>query len=93
MDKQKTLVPYGTYVLVWFGLMALTGLTITVANLHLGNFSVLTAILIAAIKGTLVLMIFMNLKYEARLFKIMLLLAVATLAVIMVLTFTDISFR
>lgn len=93
MEKQKTLVPYGTYVLVWFGLLALTGVTITVANLHLGQLSVLAAILIAAIKGTLVLMIFMNLKYEDRLFRIMMLLAVATLAVIMVLTFTDISFR
>ena len=93
MEKPKTLVPYGTYVLVWFGLMALTGVTITVANLHLGQFSVLAAILIAAVKGTLVLMIFMNLKYEERLFRIMLLLAVVTLAVIMVLTFTDISFR
>ena len=93
MEKHKTLVPYGTYVLVWFGLLALTGVTITVANLHLGQFSILAAILIAAVKGTLVLMIFMNLKYEAPLFRIMLLLAIATLAVIMVLTFTDISFR
>ena len=93
MEKHKTLVPYGTYVLVWFGLLALTGVTITVANLHLGQFSVLTAISIAAIKGTLVLLIFMNLKFEDRLFRIMLLVAVATLTVIMVLTFVDISFR
>lgn len=91
--EPKTTVPYGTYVMIWFGLITLTGVTITVAGLHLGAFSVMTAILIASIKATLVLFYFMHLKYEDKVFRIMLMLAVATMAVIMALTFADVSLR
>jgi cytochrome c oxidase subunit 4 len=85
--------PFSTYLLIWLGLLVLTGVTVTVAGLNLGNLSVLGAILIAAVKGTLVVLFFMHIKYEDRVFKIMLGVAIITLAVIMVLTFVDTSFR
>jgi cytochrome c oxidase subunit 4 len=71
----------------------LTGVTVTVAGLNLGNLSVLGAILIAAVKSTLVVLFFMHIKYEDRVFKIMLGAAIIMLVVIMVLTFVDVSFR
>jgi len=86
-------IPLGTYVLVWLALLVLTAATITAAGLHFGNFSVLAAIAIATIKGGLVLMYFMHLKYEERVFKLMLGLALFTLTVIMVLTFVDVAWR
>ncbi len=58
-----------TYVIIWVMLLALTGITITVAGMHLGRFSTLTALVIASIKASLVLWFFMHLKYEKRLFK------------------------
>ncbi len=82
-----------TYLMIWFGLLVLTGVTVTVAGLNLGNLSVLGTILIAAVKSTLVVWIFMHIKYEDRVFKIMLGVAIITLVVIMVLTFVDVSFR
>lgn len=82
-----------TYVIIWVMLLALTGITITVAGMHLGRFSTLTALVIASIKASLVLWFFMHLKYEKRLFKYMLLVPVATLTVIIGLTFLDIWFR
>ena len=85
--------PIGSYLLVWIGLLILTGLTVTVSGLKLGQFSVLTTIFIATIKGALVILYFMHIKYEDRVFKIMLGLAVLTLTLILVLTFVDISFR
>jgi len=91
--EKKELLPYGKFVMVWLGLLALTGLTITAASLQFGKWSVWAAILIATIKGSLVVMIFMNIKYEDRLLKYMLSIAVATLMVIMILTFSDILFR
>lgn len=96
MSDNKHLHPpvsLSTYVMVWLALLALTALTITAASLHFGSWSVLAAIVIATIKGTLVLMYFMHLRYEDRVFKIMLLLALFTLAVIMVLTFVDVLLR
>jgi cytochrome c oxidase subunit 4 len=85
--------PFSHYLLIWFGLLILTGLTVTVAGLNLGPLSVLGAIGIAAVKSTLVVLFFMHIKYEDRVFKIFLGMAILTLVVIMVLTFADVSFR
>ncbi len=82
-----------TYVAVWLSLLALTAITITAAGMHLGTFSTLTALLIASIKAGLVLWFFMHLKYERKLFKIMFLIPIATLTVIIGLTFFDIGYR
>jgi cytochrome c oxidase subunit 4 len=82
-----------TSVAVWLSLLALTGITITVANMHLGRFSTLTALLIASIKASLVLWFFMHLKYERKLFQFMFLVPIATLTVIIALTFLDIWYR
>lgn len=96
MSENKHIHPpvsLSTYVMVWLALLAMTALTITAASLHFGAWSVLAAIVIATIKGTLVLMYFMHLRYEERVFKLMLLLAIFTLAVIMGLTFVDVLLR
>ena len=87
------IVPTRTFTIVWACLLALTALTITVAGLHLGTFSILAAIAIASVKAGLVLWFFMHLKYEARLFKILLLVPIVTLAVTLGLTFVDIWYR
>jgi cytochrome c oxidase subunit IV len=92
MEKHQP-IPVSTYLMVWVGLLLLTALTITATSLHLGSYSVAAAIAIATIKGALVLFYFMHLKYEDRVFKIMLLLALFTLTVIMVLTFLDVLVR
>jgi cytochrome c oxidase subunit 4 len=87
------IVPARAFLIVWACLLALTALTITVAGLHLGNFSTLAAIVIASVKAGLVLWFFMHLKYETRLFKMLLLVPIVTLAVIIGMTFIDIWYR
>jgi len=82
-----------TYVVIWLLLLGLTGITITVAGMHLGAFSMLASLLIASIKASLVLWFFMHLKYEEKLFKYMFLIPVATLTVVIALTFSDIWYR
>ena len=91
-EKHPT-ISLSSYLMVWLALLALTALTITAASLHFGAWSVVAAIVIATIKGTLVLFYFMHLRYEDRVFKIMLLLALFTLAIIMLLTFVDVLLR
>jgi cytochrome c oxidase subunit 4 len=96
MDGKETqyhIVDYGTYVLVWFGLLILTGITIVVASMNLGGLSILTALLIALIKSGLVFYFFMHLEYEEILFQIMLFFPFIMLAIFIGLTFFDISFR
>ncbi len=92
-SQEQHVVSYGTYILVWFGLIVLTGLTVAVAGTNLGGFSVWTAILIAAIKTTLVLFVFMHLKYERPLFRWMVLIVVIALTIFIVFTFFDVSYR
>ena len=91
--EKKLERPLSTYVAVWLVLLVLTAVTVTVAGLDLGQWSVFGAIFIALVKAALVLLFFMHIKYEDRVFKAMLSLAVVTLTVIMVLTFMDISYR
>ena len=84
---------YSKYLMVWLALLLLTGMTITAAGLQFGQWSILAAILIAGVKGTLVLFYFMHLRREPVLFKVTLTVALFTLVVIMLLTFADVSFR
>jgi cytochrome c oxidase subunit 4 len=87
------MVSLSTYVMVWVALLVLTALTIVTASMHFGAFSIAAAIVIATVKGALVLLYFMNLRYEDRIFLIMLGVALFTLAVSLVLTFVDTLFR
>ena len=83
-----------TYVYVWVGLLMLTGMTVSVAGMGLGQLSVLVALVIAGIKSTLVLLYFMHLKYE-RGFLFMLIMPGTILLLVLFIgfVFTDIAFR
>lgn len=83
----------GTYVAVWIILLVLTALTVTVARLHLTRFAVALAILIATMKGGLVLTYFMHLREEPWILKAMLFIALLALTLIIALTFADVLYR
>jgi cytochrome c oxidase subunit 4 len=91
-EKHVT-VPYGLYVIVWLGLLALTVLTVGVSFLDMKNTVVLTAMLIACVKSTLVLLYFMHLRFERPLFTIMFIAVILTYGIFISLTFLDYSFR
>lgn len=90
--KNNHIVGYGTYIFVWLTLVALTALTVTVANFDLGSFSIVIALGIASIKSLLVMLIFMHLRFDDRVFRIFVFVAFITLAIFLVLTFSDYSF-
>lgn len=92
-ESEIHVVEYGTFVIIWLALVVFTALTVSVAGLNLGALSVVTALAIAATKSSLVLNYFMHLKYEDRVFKVMLLISIVTLATILGLTFFDVAYR
>jgi len=92
-SNKHVTVPYGLYVVVWLGLLALTVLTVGVSYLDMKNVVILTAMLIACAKSALVLLYFMHLRFERLLFTIMFLAVVMTYGVFISLTFLDYSFR
>ena len=83
---------YGIYILVWLGLLALTGVTVAVAGINFGAFTVTTALLVASVKSYLVLKIFMHLGAEQKAFKIFVLVALFFIIISFVLLFSDYSF-
>jgi cytochrome c oxidase subunit 4 len=92
MEHTPHRISYGVYILIWFGLLALTGVTVAVAGIDLGRWVIITAMIIAAIKGTLVMNYFMHLRFEDRTFRVFALVAGATLAIFIILTFFDYAF-
>ena len=86
-------VSYGTYVMVWLGLVALTAVTASVAGLELGGITIVVALLIAISKSFLVGNYFMHIKFEKAIFRIFVAVCIITFLVIIILTFSDLSFR
>jgi cytochrome c oxidase subunit 4 len=93
ISEKTEIVSYKTNIFVWIALLIFTGLTIYVAGFNLGKLGILANILIASIKASLVVYIFMHLKYESGFLKLMLCMVVLTLTFIIVLTFLDILYR
>jgi cytochrome c oxidase subunit 4 len=90
--QQHEIIGYGRYVLIWLGLLALTCTTVTFAGMNLGRWIIITALTIASIKSMLVLNVFMHLKYEDRIFRIFVGVAIATFIIFISLTFFDYAF-
>ena len=86
-------VGYGAYFLTWFALLVLTAITVTAAGMHFGSLSVVVALFIALIKASIVLYLFMHLKYEDTLFHRLLWVVIFAMVVFIGLTFTDTLFR
>ena len=85
---------YARYVYIWVALIVLTAITVTTASLNFGRVGILVVLAIAAIKSTLVLLYFMHLSSEKRLLlKLLVPIAICTLAIFIGLTYTDVLYR
>jgi cytochrome c oxidase subunit 4 len=93
VQEQQHIVSYGKLAAVWLLLLALTALTIGVSRIDLGIGRVWGALAIASVKGGLVIAFFMHMKYEGRLLRWLLFVALFTLAVFIGLTFFDLQYR
>jgi cytochrome c oxidase subunit IV len=83
------IVPVRSYVLVFLALIGLTALTVGVAFINLGSMNTLIALVIAATKMLLVMLIFMHVKYSSRLTKLAILAAFFWLALLLTFTMSD----
>jgi cytochrome c oxidase subunit 4 len=92
-NSQMHVVGYGTYVFIWLTLCGLTALTATVSGIYFGAVTLLIALIIAITKASLVLNIFMHIKFDHFLFRVFITLGIFTLLSIFVLTYSDYIFR
>ncbi len=91
--EHEHVVSYAQYILIWLGLLAFTGITVALSGVDLGRWIIVSALVIAATKTGLVLNVFMHLRFEDRMFRIFVAVAVLTLTIFLVLTFADYAFH
>jgi len=92
-DEKPHIVPYRTSLLVLLALLAFTFISIGVTSYDLGPVTVLTALLLATFKTILVLTYFMHLKWDVKMFGILVAAVLALIGVVIFITFLDYLFR
>lgn len=93
MTEHHHIISYKTLTGIWLALLVLTALTVGITRLELGGYKVLGALTIACVKAGLVIAVFMHMKYEGRLLRWLLFLALLTLAIFIGFTFFDVLYR
>lgn len=84
---------YKSLFYVLMALLVLTGITIGISFVDLGSLNVWIALGIASIKGSLVLIFFMHMKYEGRVLVLSFMGTIFFLAIMISFTFWDVAFR
>ena len=92
-NQKPHIIPYRTFLLVLLALLSFTFISIGVTSYNLGPFTVLAALVLATAKTILILTYFMHLKYDVRLFAILVSAVMSLIGVVICITFLDYLFR
>jgi cytochrome c oxidase subunit 4 len=94
MENEKNhIIPYRTFLYVLLLLITLTLTSVALTQIYLGTLTVVLALLIATIKSSFVLRIFMHLKFENKMFSIVVIAVVLLISTVIILTFLDYLYR
>lgn len=94
MENEKNhIIPYRTFLFVLALLIVLTLTSVALTQISLGTLTVAIVLLIAAVKSSFVLRIFMHLKFENKMFSIMVIGVVLLLGAVILITLLDYLYR
>lgn len=88
-EEKHHITPYRTHIAILLALIFLTVITVAITWTDLGVWNTTAAMLIAGVKATLVLVYFMHLKFDQKIYTYMVLLVLAIFAAVIILTFFD----
>ena len=88
-DPSSHVAPISMYLGIWAALMIFTGLTVFAASVELHVFNIVLALVIASIKGTLVVLFFMHLRYSTKLTMVTVVAALFFLFILFSMSMTD----
>jgi cytochrome c oxidase subunit 4 len=91
--EENHIIPYRKFLIVLLVLILLTLTSVALTQIYLGALTVALALLIAAVKSSFVLRIFMHLKFESKLFSRMITAVALLICVVITLTLLDYLFR
>lgn len=92
-NEKNHIIPYSTFLYVLAGLIVLTLTSVILTQISLGTLTVAVALVIATIKSSFVLRIFMHLKYEPKMFSYAVIGVSSLIAVVIVITLLDYIYR
>ncbi|HEY7211136.1 MAG TPA: cytochrome C oxidase subunit IV family protein [Bryobacteraceae bacterium] len=94
MSAHHTPIPkVGTLVMVWAALIILTGLTSAASYVDVGEWNIVVALLIAVTKASLVVWIFMGVRYVTTLTRLFVVAGMVWLFIMILLTASDYGTR
>jgi cytochrome c oxidase subunit IV len=86
-------LPMKVYLGVWAALVFLTVVTVAVSRFDFGSANTFVALVVATIKGTLVVLYFMHLRYDNKLYLIILLASLLFVSIFFTPTLIDLHTR
>jgi len=92
-DTTHHIVSYRTYGLILVLLLILTGISVAVTQIELTRWATIVALLLATTKSSIVLAVFMHLKFDQKVYRVMAIFVVMVIVAVIVLTFFDYGFR
>jgi cytochrome c oxidase subunit 4 len=88
-NEHHHILPIKIYLRVATALLVFTAITVFVAQFQFGEYNLLIAMIIAAIKATLVALFFMHLKYDNKIYAVVFVGSLVFLAVFIIFTMFD----
>lgn len=92
-NSEKHIIPYRTFLYVLALLIGLTLTSVALTQIYLGALTVAAALVIAVVKSSFVLRIFMHLKSEIRLFSFLVIAVILLISTVIILTLLDYIYR
>ncbi|TAL66933.1 MAG: hypothetical protein EPN88_07850 [Bacteroidetes bacterium] len=92
-NEKNHIIPYRTFLLVLVGLIFLTLTSVVLTQIYLGTLTIMIALLIAAVKSSFVLRIFMHLKFENKMFSLMIIAVTLLICSVIIITLLDYLYR
>jgi len=92
-SENNHIIPYRSFLLVLALLIVLTLTSVALTQISLGTLTVAIALIIAAVKSSFVLRIFMHLKFENRMLSIMVIAVILIICVVIFITLLDYLYR
>lgn len=87
------IISYKTLALTLGALLVLTCVTVGASYVDMGRLNIWIALGIASLKGALVVLVFMHMRYESRFLVVSFLSTLGFLSIMIGFTFWDIAFR
>lgn len=88
-EHAEHVLPLRVYFGVFAALLVLTAVTVIIAKFHFGAFNLIVAMAVAAVKASLVALIFMHLKYDNKVYMLIFVSSIVFLAIFIIFTMSD----